>query len=397
MAPGVRAAVRGIDLPPFDPLNIRAAELRAAGHDVISLGQALPFFGPPTCALDAARAALERSDVNNYSTDPGLPRLRQALSERLASTADIESTPDDLIITAGANHAFALAATTLVDPGDEVILPAPLFTNHEMAVRSLGAAAIEAPVADRTTFAVRWSDIESHLTQRTRAVVLCSPSNPTGAVIDAGEGRRIVEGLASRGVFVISDETYMQFVFAGAHWSAASIDGWRQNVVVVGSFSKCFGMMGWRVGFLLADAAICAEAIKVQDAMIICAPRISQIAAEAAVRHSWDHPCRFHSDLLERREAMVDGLRHVPQVQWAPAPAAFFGFVRVDNCGNSAALAASLLEEAHVVTIPGSAFGRSGEGHLRLSYGAASVEQVREATARLARYFATAGVARAGA
>src|SRR5690606_33647325 len=159
------------------------------------------------------------------------------------------------------------------------------------------------------------------------------------------------------------------------------------------TFSKCFGMMGWRVGFMLADAAICTEAIKVQDAMIICAPRISQIAAEAAVRHGWDHPIRFHGGLLKRREAMVEGLRHIPQVQSAPAPAALFGFVRIDNCSNSAALAASLLEEAHVVTIPGSAFGRSGEGHLRLSYGAASVEQVREATSRLARYFATTGVA----
>src|SRR5690606_12375305 len=103
------------------------------------------------------------------------------------------------------------------------------------------------------------------LTRRTRAVVLCTPSNPTGAVIAAGEGRRIVDELAGRGIFVISDETYMQFVFEGARWSPASCHGWRQNVVVVGTFSKCFGMMGWRVGFMLADAAICTEAIKVQD------------------------------------------------------------------------------------------------------------------------------------
>ena len=397
MVPGVRACIREIDLPPFDPLNIRAAELRAAGHHVISLGQALPFFGPPAAALAAARAALDGPDVNIYSTDPGLPRLRALLSARLATTAGIESTADDLMITAGANHAFMLAATTLVDPGDEVVLPAPLFTNHDMAVRALGATVVEAPVSDRVTFAVRWSDVEPHLTPRTKAVVLCTPSNPTGAVLEPREGVRIVEELARRNIFVISDETYMQFVFEGAHWSAASVPGWRRNVVVVGTFSKCFGMMGWRVGFMLADAAVCAEAVKVQDAMIICAPVISQIAAEAAVRESWDHPQSFREGLLERRQAMIDGLARIPQLRWTPTGGAFFGFVRVDGCDDSAALAASLLEQVHVVTIPGSAFGRSGEGHLRLSYGAASVEGVRDATARLARYFAPAQVAQASA
>jgi aminotransferase len=392
MIPGVRRAIRAIQLPPFDPLNLRAAELRAAGHDVISLGQALPFFGPPQSALAAARAAIDRQEVNGYTTDPGLPRLRAVLAERLEASAHVEATADDLIITAGANHAFTLAATTLIDPGDEVVLPAPLFTNHDMSIRALGATVVEAPVADRETFAVRWSDIEPHLTTRTRAVVLCTPSNPTGAVLDRQDGIRIVGELARRGIFVISDETYMQFVYEGEHWSAASADGWRRNVVVIGTFSKCFGMMGWRVGFMLADAAICAEAVKVQDAMIICAPAISQVAAEAAVRESWDHPRGHHAGLLRRRQAMIEGVASIRRMHWTPTAGAFFGFVRVEGCSDSSALAASLLEETHVVTIPGSAFGRSGEGYLRLSYGAASVEAVREATSRLARYFAATAV-----
>ena len=397
MVPGVRRCIRAIQLPPFDPLNSRARELRAGGHDVISLGQALPFFGPPESALAAARAAIDRPDVNIYSTDPGLPRLRAVLSERLAATAGIEASADDLIITAGANHAFTLAATTLIDPGDEVVLPAPLFTNHDMTIRALGATAIEAPVRDDVTFTVCWSDIEPQLTSRTKAVVLCTPSNPTGAVLDRAEGLRLVEELARRRIFLISDETYMPFVYEGAHWSAASAPAWRSTVVVVGTFSKSFGMMGWRVGYMLADAAICGEAVKVQDAMIICAPVISQIAAAAAVRESWDYPRAFHAGLLQRRQAMIEGLSRIPQVRWTPTPGAFFGFVRVEGCTDSSSLAAALLEDAHVVTIPGSAFGRSGEGHLRLSYGAASVDGVREATSRLARYFATKGVAPASA
>jgi aminotransferase len=280
--------------------------------------------------------------------------------------------------------------TTMVDPGDEVLLPAPYFTNHQMAVTALGAIPIEAPVQDRETFSVRWTDIEPRLSSRTRAVVLCNPSNPTGASIDPEEGRRIVSELARRDIVVFSDETYLHFVYGGVHWSAASAPGWRRNVVVVGTFSKSFGMMGWRVGFMLADSFVCGQAVKIQDAMIICAPAISQMAALAAVRDDWHYPHSFHGELLQRRDALADGVRMIPQLHWTPTNGAFFGFVRVEGCSDSTALAASILEKAHVVTIPGSAFGRSGEGHLRLSYGSASVADVIEALQRIGRYFADA-------
>jgi aminotransferase len=382
----VPSRIRAIELPPFDPLNLRAAELRAAGHDVISLGQALPFYGPPPSALAAARAALSTPEVNVYSTDPGMPALRRALAERLRAFG-ITASVDDIMITAGANHAFTLALTTMVDPGDEVVLPAPYFTNHQMAIAALGAIPIEAPVTDRATFSVRWTDIEPHLGSRTRAVVLCIPSNPSGAVLDPVEGRRIVGELARRDIVVFSDETYMQFVYGGDHWSAASAPDWRRNVVVVGTFSKSFGMMGWRAGFLVADASVCVQAVKIQDAMIICAPVISQMAVLGAVVEDWDYPRSFHADLLARREALAGGVRAIPQMHWTPTNAAFFGFVRVDGCDDSTALAESVLEEAHVVTLPGAAFGKSGEGHLRLSYGAVGTAAVSEAMRRLAAYF----------
>jgi aminotransferase len=386
--PSVRARIRSLDLPPFDPLNVRAAQLRAAGHAVISLGQAVPFFPPPDSALAAAREALGRPEVHRYVTDPGLPGLRAILADRLASAFGTVIARDDLVISAGGNHAFTLALTTLVDASDEVILPAPYFTNHQMAVIAAGATAIEAPVADRATFAVRWSDIEPHLTARTRAVVLCNPSNPTGAPVDAADGHLIVERLAERGILVISDETYMQFVYDGAHWSAASVQGWRHNVVIVGTFSKAFGMMGWRVGFLLADAAICEQAVKVQDAMIICAPAISQMAAEVAVRDCWSYPLSFHDELRRRRAVLAAGVGAIPRLRWTPTRAGLFAFARVDGGGDSAALSRELLERVHVVTIPGAAFGASGEGYLRLSYGYADAAELGEAAERLRRFFA---------
>ena len=382
----VRSCIRRIDLPPFDPLNRRAAELQAAGHHVISLGQAVPFFPPPAAALDAARAALNGGDVNLYATDPGLPSLRAALAERLSAMAGSRITSDDLVITAGANHAFTLALTTLVDPGDEVILPAPYFTNHQMAIAAAGATPIEAPVADRATFDVCWSDIEPHLTSRTKAVVLCNPSNPTGAPVEAREGVRIVRELAGRGIVVFSDETYMQLVYDGPHWSAASVPDWRSNVVVIGTFSKSFGMMGWRVGYMLADGSICEQAVKVQDAMIICAPVISQMAAEAAVRASWSYPRSFHDALQRRRRIVAEGLAGIPRLHWTPTRGGLFAFTRVDGCDDSTRLSDELLEQAHVVTIPGAAFGTSGEGFLRLSYGFAVETDLAEALRRLREF-----------
>jgi aminotransferase len=384
----VRDRIRNIALPPFDPLNARAAELRAAGHQVISLGQAVPDFPPPEEALSAARAAIGQSEINRYVTDPGLPGLRDALAERLGSFAAgrPEVSREDVLVTAGANHAFTLILNTLVDAGDEVIVHAPYFTNHHGAIVAAGATPIEAPVVDRVTFAVRWPDIAPHVTPRTKAVVLCNPSNPTGAPVAERDGVEIVQELRKRGVFVISDETYMHFVFEGAHSSAASIDGWRDTVIVIGTCSKSFGMMGWRVGFVLADASICAEAVKVQDAMIICAPVISQVAAEAAVRGHWSYASTFHGELRARRRILADGLGAIPRVHWAPTRGGLFAFARLDGCLDSTALAHDLLEQAHVVTIPGAAFGSSGEGFLRISYGFASQPELTEAVHRLASF-----------
>lgn len=383
----IPSRVLDIELPPFDPLNIRAAELRAAGHDVVSLGQALPFFPPPPSALRAAHDALSSHDVHLYSTDPGRPSLRRALADRLRRFARVDCGPEDLVITAGANHAFTTALATLVSAGDEVVLPAPYFTNHYMAVQAAAAIPIEAPIADRMSYGLTWEDVEPSLTPRTRAVVLCNPSNPTGAPVGAAEGARIVAELGHRGIGVVSDETYMHFVYGAGHWSAASEPGWRRNVVVVGTFSKSFAMMGWRVGYLLADASVCEQATKIQDAMIICAPVISQMAAEGAVRDDWDYPMSFHAELLRRQRLVSDNLNAIRSVEWAPTPGGFFAFARIAGCGDSHALALDLLAQAHVVTIPGSAFGPSGEGCLRVSYGSVEADALEEAMRRLRTYF----------
>jgi aspartate/methionine/tyrosine aminotransferase len=384
---GVSTRARGLVFPPFDALNQKAAALREQGKKVISLGQAVPGFPPPPVALAAARRALTQADAHRYSADAGLLSLREALCDRFRTHLAIDAGPDDLIVTAGGNQAFMLAAIAAVDPGDEVVLAAPYFVNHEMAIHAVGATPIEASVDESAGFAARWSNIEPHLTNRTRAVVLCTPSNPTGAIVGAEDLRRIVGELSSRGITLVCDETYLHFVFDGVHTSAASIPGWRENVIVVGTFSKSFAMTGWRAGYLLADRRMCEQALKIQDAMIICAPVISQIAVEAAVRDNWDYIHTFHDDLHARRSTLATALADIPTLRWTPTGGGFFAFVRVTGDSDSERLASEILDRAHVVTIPGVAFGRSGEGFLRLSYGAAGVDDLIEACGRLKRFF----------
>jgi aspartate/methionine/tyrosine aminotransferase len=379
----ISARTRRLVVPPFDLLNQQAAALRDAGHRVISFGQAVPGFPPPPVALDAAQRALADADVHRYSSDAGLRSLREALCDRFREHLAVDAAPDDFIMTAGGNQAFMLAILTTIDPGDQVVLAGPYFVNHEMAICAAGAIPIEAPVSESNGFIARWSDVAPHLTSRTRAVVLCTPSNPTGAVIPREELERIISELSRRQITLICDETYMHFVSDGIHASAASVGGWRDNVVVVGTFSKSFAMTGWRIGYLLADRRVCDEAIKVQDAMIICAPVISQKAVEAAVRSDWNYIAQFLPELRTRRAALERALSEHPVLRWQPTGGGFFAFVRIVNGHASEPLAASLLEHTHVITIPGAAFGRAGEGFLRLSYGAVSADELVEGCQRI--------------
>ncbi len=386
--------VKNMTFAQFDLLNVRAAELRSQGHSVINLGQALPDFGPPPAVMRAVREALDYRDTHVYSPDAGLWRLREGLCDRLGLAHNAQVTPAEVIITAGANQAFMLAVMTLLDPDSEVVLPSPYFANHEMAIRAVGAVPIELPLAPGDGFSVHWTDIERSLTSRTRAVVLCNPSNPTGAVVSYSELTRILTELRRREILLVVDETYMHFVYGrGGHSCIASLPQWHENAVMISSFSKSFGMTGWRVGYMLADARVCDQAIKIQDAMIICAPMVAQIAADAAIREAWEYPLQFHPDLTSRRALVMDRIGRSDHFQWTPTEGGFFAFVGVRGCSDSATLARDLLDTCHVVTIPGSTFGRAGEGFLRLSYGSVTTGELDAALDRIERYFESTPVA----
>ena len=370
----------------MDELGARVSALRAEGADIINLGQGVPGFPPVAAAVEAARQALEEPSVHVYSGDAGLLLLREALSSWLAKHNNVPTDPEtEILITAGANQGFLLALLTLLEPGDKVLLPSPFYFNHEMSLRIVGAVPVEVPLREEAGFQLTLSDLEPYLEGRPRALVLVSPNNPTGAVYHPEELEHIVRVLAAAGIAVIFDETYQAFAYEGArHLSPASIPGARSQVITLGSFSKTFSLAGWRVGYLIAEAEFVEQAIKVQDAMLVCAPVISQRAALGALHTSVEELTARSNVLAERRQVLAQRLAEIPHLDWHPTDGAYYAFMRAEGCADSVALSRDLLERAHLAVVPGSYFGQSGEGYLRLSYGSVESSELEEACRRLA-------------
>ncbi len=388
-SPAVASRIKEIAHPYIDVLNAKAATLRSSGKEVISLGQAIPGFSPPPVALDAARDALRNPETHIYSADAGILSLRVSLCHRLHASFGIEADPEsEVIITTGGNQAFMLALLTLVEQGDEVLLPTPYYLNHEMAVRTVGAVPVEVPLEEDDGFTLTLEKIQPYLSERSKALVIVSPNNPTGTVYDESELKRIVSALSPRGMTIISDETYQHFLYDGKkHFSLGSQRAWRENVIVVGSLSKSFAITGWRIGYMLAHAMFIEQAMKVQDSMVICASVIGQEMAAAAVEHAWDYPITFNEQFNQRRLYLERRLKSIRGLHWTPTYGGFFAFVRVEGCKDSIALSEQILDRIHVVTTPGRIFGHVGGGFIRLSYGSVDLPKLEKACDRLEEYF----------
>lgn len=376
--------VRQIELPQFDVLKEIAGQWQARGKDVIGLGAALPGFDPPIVAREAFRDALENGSSHIYSADAGIMELRQALATSFDSLGAKVDPVRELIITAGGNQAFHTALTTLIDPGDEVVLVSPYFLNHAMTVQAIGATVVEVPIEAERGFVPSWRDLQAHLSERTAAVVVVSPSNPTGAVVDPPTLQEIVDECASRNIIVVIDETYLRFTYDVEPFPAARLINWRENVVIVGSFSKGFAITGWRCGYLLAEGSVIDEAMKVHDCMVICAPVPVQHAVAAVLREEPDYARRWLPELRARRDVLSQRLAAIAGVSVKTPTGGFFVFAKFAAMRNSEAAAMDLINEQQVITIPGRYFGRAGEGHLRISYGAATRQRLEEACDRIA-------------
>jgi aspartate/methionine/tyrosine aminotransferase len=378
---------RDIQRPPIADINDLAAERAAQGHALTNLGQAVLGLPPPEAAMDQVRRYLEVGGVQGYSPDPGLAEVREGVAAFCRDHKEIDAArADQVMLTCGANQAFVNTMLTLTRPGDEVITFGPGYFDHDLAIRLASCVNVEVGLV-RTDNRFRF-DIDAvadALTPRTRVVVLVSPGNPTGAVIDDASLEQLTDLCAQRGLWLVSDETYDLLTFPGAHHRSPATLA-RDHVVVIGSFSKVFGLAGWRIGYLLGPAWLVDEAIKAQDSVVVCAPVPAQLAALGALGQVDDFARKARAVLLERRDTLLSILGDLAWLTPTVPEGATFTLANLGEGADDVALCRDLVIRAGVVTVPGSAFGPRGAGWVRFSFGNLPVDQLREAGARLRQF-----------
>ena len=383
--------VKKVVSPIIDAMVSQANGLRQKDVEIIDLGQGVSNLRlPQELVTEAIASATETSTtISTYCGDRGLGELRAEIAKKLKEFNNIDIDPDtELLVTAGSNQGFMEALLAILDPGDEVILPAPYYFNQEMAVRLVGAVPVEVPMKEgRGGYHLDPDEIIRNLSPKTRAVVLVSPNNPTGAVYREEDIRRVAAIALEKSIYVLSDEAYETYVFGrNKHFSIGSIPELKDRVITFGSFSKSYAMAGMRVGYLAADKPLVDELLKVHDTMIICAPVISQAFAISVMRAPQGFCRGFTTELEKRVDYLRTAIDRIPALEWREPMGGLFAFVKYNAQIPSFEFASQILREAHVLLIPGSGFGRYGEGHLRISFGGAHIDEIKEACRRLENF-----------
>jgi aspartate/methionine/tyrosine aminotransferase len=350
----------------------------------ISLGQGIVHYPPPRAAIDAARAALERQVINEYQDGNGLRTLvdRLALKLRTENGVDVAG-GSRIMVTAGANMAFMHAVIAITGPGDEVILPAPFYFNHEMAIQMAGCRAVAVPTDDR--YQLQLDAIRGALTPRTRAIVTISPNNPSGAVLSEISLREVNVLCRDHGMYHIADEAYEYFTYGDArHVSPGSFAGASGHTVSIYSLSKAYGFAGWRIGYLAFPDHLASAMLKSQDTILICPPVISQVAALAAVEVGRAYCEPFVRELAQTRAVVLETLRGLgPLARVPPADGAFYCLLNMNTDMDPLVLTERLIREHRVAVMPGPPFGLTSGCYLRVAFGALQRETVTEGIGRL--------------
>lgn len=364
-------------------------ELAAKYDNVISLTVGEPVFDTPAFIKAAAIQALDENRTH-YVSNAGILPLRKAVAEKYTRQLNASYTEDNVMVTFGGMEAILLALISIVNPGDEVLIPDPGYPNYAGQIRLLGGVPVPVPIYEANQFCIKAEDIEAAITEKTKAMILNSPSNPLGAVIPYEEMKKIAAVVKRHDFFVISDEVYEALVYDDArHHSLAEFDDIRENILIVNSTSKTYAMTGWRVGYVIGDQRIISNLPKLQEGIASCLPEFTQLAAAEAILRGEDVIRDMHSKYKENRDLVLTELQTIPGLTCHTIAGTFYAFVNIKAFGKSSeAFAEDLIHHAKVLTVPGSAFGAMGEGYIRIVF-AGSQASLREAFSRIRSYVST--------
>lgn len=379
-----RVSLRAQSIRPFHVMDVvaRAKELEAAGRDVVHLEIGDPDFPTPEVITRAAESAMADGSTH-YTQSLGMPELRCAIRDHYAASYGVSVNADDIVVTQGTSPAMLLLFGALLDPGDEVIMPDPCYPAYPNYVSFLGGVVKPIRVRAENGFRYDPAELERAIGPRTRAIMVTTPSNPTGAVLDASDFRALADIAERTGTYIASDEIYHGLTFCGAEHSVLEFT---DRAFVMNGFSKAYAMTGWRLGYLIAPTEFVRPAEKIQQNFFLAANSFVQHAGVVALTGAQDDVAAMRAVYDERRRYLVPALRRLGLGIACEPCGAFYVFADAREWGaDSLALSARLLEEAGVAVAPGIDFGPGGEGFLRLSY-ATSLERLEEGVARLSRW-----------
>lgn len=352
---------------------------------VISLGVGEPDFKTPWRVRQTAIETLQKGKTC-YTANSGTLELRREIAQYIYLSLGLSYDPEhEIIVTVGGSEGIDVAMRTIISPGDEVLVCEPSFVCYKPIVEMCGGKAIPLETKVENDFKLTAEQLRSHITPRTKLLILPYPNNPTGAVMTRDDLEPIAELLRETDIFVLSDEIYSELTYCGKHCSIAQLKGMRQRTIIVNGFSKSFAMTGWRLGFVCADAAITKHMLKLHQYAIMCSPTTSQYAAVTALRECIGDTEKMKAEYDIRRRFVVDGFNRLGLECFEPQ-GAFYVFPCIRSAGmSSEEFCEKLVVTKKVAVVPGNAFGESGEGFVRVSY-AYSVAHLKEALKRIGEF-----------
>ncbi len=372
-------------------ITAAALKLKAEGVNLADFGAGEPHFATPRHIKDAAIEAIEKN-FTRYTNVAGIPEVRKAIVDRHACDFGSNYTPDECVFTTGGKLALFNAVQVLIDHGDEVILPVPYWVSYKDIIQYAGGVVKLVETEEGENFRVTARMIEAAITDRTKAIILCSPSNPSGAVMAPEDVEAIVRLAHARGIYVMLDECYVYLTFTGEIVSGGSFTDCKEHIIILGSLSKTYAMTGWRAGFALGPKPIIAAISKLQSQSTSNAASMVQRASIAALTGSQECVTEMRADYIKLRDQVLAGFKTIPGLTCTVPEGAFYVYPNVGSffgkggVRSAADIAAKLLSVAHVVVVPGEAFGTTD--HIRLSY-AVSSDVVDEGVRRMREYFAS--------